>query len=159
MISNLEMERAGLENAEAQVVVRKRRVGWLESITEDWDLKERTRWREDVPGVPRSKPRSGRKCTRSKSKAKPYKLKRMRLRSLKSGINSMLVSGDVSGPASSQPGLGLPRTGSGLEAMDDGREDVVILNGDDSPAKLDVGGEDTASGSIKTVKEKKPRKR
>ena len=109
--ATLEAEKSGLENAEAEVIVRRRRVDWLESLMEDWDLKERTRWREDVPGVPGSKPRSGRKRTWSKSKAKPGKLKRMRLRSLKSGSNSDIKSkqdgGDLSGPASSQPGLGV----------------------------------------------------
>ena len=65
VILNLKVEKIGLETAEAQVLVRKRRVSWLENLTEDWELKERTRWREDVPGVAKTKPTSGKKRTRS----------------------------------------------------------------------------------------------
>ena len=43
--------------------------------------------------------------------------------------------------------------------MDDGREDVVILNEDDSPMELGTGGGEAASGSTKAVIEKKPKKR
>ena len=88
VISTLGMEKSGLENAEVEVSNRRKRVDWLENLSQDWELKERTRWREDVPVVPGSKPRSGLKRSRSKSKAKPGKLKRMRLRSLKEGIKS-----------------------------------------------------------------------
>ena len=60
----------------------------------------------------------------------------MRLRALKvkAGCSAAVGSDDLSGPASSQPGQGFPWTGSGLGAMDDGREDVVILNSGDSSA-------------------------
>ena len=59
VILNLNTEKVGLEAAEAQVLIRKRQVSWLESLTEDWELKERTRWREVLPGVAKTKPRSG----------------------------------------------------------------------------------------------------
>ena len=138
VILNLEAEKIGLEAAEAQVLIRKRRVSWLENLTKDWELKERTRWREVVPGVAKTKSRSGMKRPRSKLKMKPGKLKRMRLRALKAGCSAAAASNNLSGPAPSQPGLGLPGTGSGLGAMDDGREDVVILGGADSSAESDA---------------------
>ena len=59
----------------------------------------------------------------------------MRLRSLRDGSKSDAKpkSGDdLSGPAPSQPALGLPGVGSELGAVDDGqREDVVLLDRND----------------------------
>ena len=34
-----------------KVLIRKKRVSWLEGLSMDWELKERTRWRDVVPGV------------------------------------------------------------------------------------------------------------
>ena len=39
VILNLNAEKYGLEAAEAQVLIRKKRVSWLENLTEDWELK------------------------------------------------------------------------------------------------------------------------
>ena len=50
-------------------------------------------------------------------------------------------SGDPSGPAPSQPGLGLTRTGNGLGAKDDGREDEEMVgdaDGSDEEELLQV---------------------
>ena len=68
VVLSLDAEKNGLEADEAQVLIRKKRVSWLEGLTKDWELKERTRWRDVVPGVPKTKVRSGLKRTRSKSK-------------------------------------------------------------------------------------------
>ena len=38
-----------------KVLIRKKRVSWLEGLSTVWELKERTRWRDVVPGV---KPRT-----------------------------------------------------------------------------------------------------
>ena len=158
VVLSLDAEKNGLEADEAQVLIRKRRVSWLEDLTKDWDLKERTRWREVVPGIPKTKLRSGVKRSRSKSKIKPIKLKRMRIRARipKADCAAGVGSGGSSGPAPSQSGLGLPGTGSGLGAMDDGGEDVVILGGADSSEGSEV--ENTAH-SIKVSETKKPVKR
>ena len=93
----------------------------------------------------------------SKSKIKPGKLKRMRMKAriAKDGSGAG-VSGDPSCPAPSQPGLVLPRTGSGLGAMDDGREDLVIVGGAESPAGSDT---EVAVGSLKVSETKMPIKR
>ena len=61
VISTLGIEKTELENAEAEVTVRRRRVDWLENLSQDWELKEWTRRREDVPVVPGSKPKTGQK--------------------------------------------------------------------------------------------------
>ena len=47
------------------------------------------------------------------------------------------VSGDPSGPAPSQPGLGLPGTGNGFGAMDVGREDEEVVGDADVPTGSD----------------------
>ena len=78
----------------------------------------------------------------------------MRLRVLRA--KDAGVSDDLSGPAPSQPGLGLPGTGSGLGAMDGSQEDVVILGGAESSAEFDV---EAASRSVKDSEKKKPAKR
>ena len=116
VVLSLDAEKNGLKADEAQVLIRKRRVSWLEDLTKDWDLKERTRWREVVLGIPKTKLRSGEKRSRSKSKIKPGKLKRMRIRAHIAKADCATGVGSVgsSGPAPSQPGLGLPGTGSGL---------------------------------------------
>ena len=160
VVSTLGIEKTGLENPEAEVIVRWRRVGWLESLSQDGELKERSRWREDVPVVPGSKPRTGQKRSRSKSKAKPGKLKRMRLRSLKEGVSSGVKSkfgSDLASLALSQPSLGLSGVGSELGAEDaDQREDVVILDENDSPMEIDDGEKCAALTPAKTgVKSKK----
>ena len=72
VVLNLEAERMGLEVDEAQVLIRKKRVSWLEGLSTDWEPKERTRWRDVVPGV-KTKLRSGLKQSRSQSKVKPGK--------------------------------------------------------------------------------------
>lgn len=48
---NLESERKCLEVDKAQVLIRRKRVSWLEELSTDWELKERTRWRDVVPEV------------------------------------------------------------------------------------------------------------
>ena len=130
VLMSLEAEKKGLEADEARVLARKGRISLLEGLTEDWKLKERTRWRDLVPGVPGIKPRTGVKRSRSKSKAKPGKLKRMRLRAQEAKEGSGVgVSVDPPCPAPSQPGLGLPGTGNGFGAKDGGRRDMESIGG------------------------------
>ena len=88
-------------------------------------MKERTRWRDLVPGV--MKNRTGVKRSRSQSKAKPGQMKRKRMRSrrAKPGTDGG-ASQDLSCPALSQLGLGLPGLESGFGAVDDGLEEVEV---------------------------------
>ena len=90
-------------------------------------MKERTRWREVVPGVLTTKARSGVKRSRSQSKAKPGQLKRQRKRTRLAKLNSGGgETRDQSCPAPFQLGLGLPGLESGLGALDDGLEEVEV---------------------------------
>ena len=43
VVLSLEAEKNCLIVDEAQVLIRKKRVSWLEGLTKDWELKERTR--------------------------------------------------------------------------------------------------------------------
>ena len=92
-----------------------------------WELNERTRWRDVVPGV-KTKNRSGLKRSRSKSKVKPGKTKRMKKRARLAKENAAVGegSGVPSGSAPTQPGSDFPETGNGLEDKEDGREIVVF---------------------------------
>lgn len=76
----LVVEKSGLMKVEVESVVRRRRVVWLEDLTMDWSFKERTRWRKEVPSIPSSRTRYGKKRTRSMYRANPGKVKRRRLR-------------------------------------------------------------------------------
>ena len=147
----MEAEKKGLELDKAQVWIREEQISWLEGLSDDWEMKERTRWRDVVPGVPKTKIRSGTKRSRSQSKGKPGKLKRMkkraRLAKQGSGVGG---SGDLSCPARSQPGLGLPRTGSGLGAMDDSLEEVEVVGVAGVLARVGVGSA-TGSGPAKKM--------
>ena len=98
----------------------------------DWELKERTRWRDVVPDV-KTVSKSGQKRSRSKSRAKPGKRKRIKKRARLAKVNARLGEGSVppSGSALTQPGSGLPETRNGIIDKDVGREDVVILDGID----------------------------
>ena len=130
VLLDLETERKALEADEAWVLARKGRISWLEGLAEDWELKERFRWRDQVSVVPGVKPRSGVKRSRSKSKVKPGKLKRMKLKAHaakeSSGVG-VLVDPPCSAP--SQPGSGLPRTGNGIGAKDGGRRNAENVEG------------------------------
>ena len=85
----------------------------------------------------------------------------MRLRSLRDGSKSDAKpkSGDdLSGPAPSQPALGLPGVGSELGAVDDSqREDVVLLDGNDGKKNdQEVKNEDVEKKKeIEEIKKKK----
>ena len=109
----------------------------MKGLSQDWEMKERTRWREVVPGVPKTKIRSGTKRSWSQSKAKPGQLKRKkkraRLAKLSSGGGD---PGDLSCPAPSQPGLG--------GALDDGLEEVEVAGVAGAPAGVEVS---SAAGS------------
>ena len=59
VLNDLETERRTLEAEEARVLARKGWVSWLVGLTEDWELKERYRWRDQVSTVPGVKSRSG----------------------------------------------------------------------------------------------------
>ena len=82
-------------------------------------------------------------------------------------VRTKQAGGDLSGPASSQPALGLPGVGSGFGVEDDGQhqqhqqlwEEVVILNKDDCSMEVDEGGKDVAQGPVKAVTGKKSGKR
>ena len=81
-----------MEINEAQVLIRKEGVNWLEGLSTDWELKERTRWGDVVPGV-KTKSRSGQKRSWSKSKVKPGKTKRMRKRARLARENAVVGEG------------------------------------------------------------------
>ena len=76
VILSLAAEKKGLEADMAQVRIREERINWLEGLSEDWEMKERTRWRDVVPGVPKTKT----KRSQSQSKTKPGRLKRKKKR-------------------------------------------------------------------------------
>ena len=65
-------EKNALEKCETEVAIRRDRVAWMEEIRVDWNLKERTRWREGLPQLPvwkrRTKPGTKRVRSRSKSR-------------------------------------------------------------------------------------------
>ena len=71
--------------------------------------------------------------SRSKSRVKPGKTKRMKKRVRLAKVNAGVGEGSVppSGSASTQPRSGLPETGNGFVDKDNWREDVVILGGVD----------------------------
>ena len=115
VLLSLAAEEQGLEADLAQIRIREERISWLKGLSQDWEMKERTRWREVVPGVPKTKIRSGVKRSRSQSKAKPGQLRRQKKRARLAKLSS--ESGepqDLSCPAPSQLGLGLPGLESGL---------------------------------------------
>ena len=125
VLLDLETERKALEAEEARVLARKSWISWLEGLTEDWELRERFRWRDQVSAVPGVKARSGVKRSQSKSKVKPGKLKRMKLKARAARESSVAgVVVDPPCPAPSQPGSGSPRTGYGIGAKDGGRRDA-----------------------------------
>ena len=76
----LEEESEGMKKCEEELRVRKMRVGWLTKLSTDWEYKERTKWKGEVPALPTPKVRSG---VKRKKNPRPGKLKRMKLRSLR----------------------------------------------------------------------------
>ena len=89
-----------------------------------------------MPGV--VKARTGVKRSRSQSKAKPGQLKRQRKRTRLAKLSSGgRAPQDLSCPAPSQLGLGLPGLESGLGAVDDGLEEVEVAG---VPAGVPAGG-------------------
>ena len=127
VLLSLAAEERGLEAALDQIRKREERINWLKGLTQDWEMKEKTRWREVVPGVLAVKARSGVKRSRNQSKAKPGQLKRQRKRTRLAKLNSeSREPQDQSCPTPSQLGLGLPGLESGLGALDDGLEEVEV---------------------------------
>ena len=135
--------------------IRRRQVSFLEELTVDWSLKERTRWREVVPDLPSSKKRSGRKRMRSRSRAKPGKIKRRKLRSeqekAKGEADSGVVGKDSTVRILSQPTPGAPGVVSGVGVLEDDllsdeeMEDVVVqLSSDEEAPVVAKGGRDHA---------------
>ena len=76
VLLSLASEEQGREAALEQLRMRDERISWLKALTKDWEMKERTRWRDLVPAVLKAKTRTGVKRSRSQSKAKPGQLKR-----------------------------------------------------------------------------------
>ena len=150
VLLSLAAEEQGLEADLAQIRIREERISWLKGLSQDWEMKERTRWREVVPGVPKTKIRSGVKRSRSQSKAKPGQLrrqkKRARLAKLSSGDGGPR---DQLCPDPSKLGLGLPGLESGLGALDNGLEEVEVAG---VPAGVPGGaGSVVGSGPVKRM--------
>ena len=76
----LEEETAVMRRSEMETKTRRERVAWLQGLSSDWSLRERTRWREGIPALPEWKRRTGRKRTWSKAKSKPGKNMRKRMK-------------------------------------------------------------------------------
>ena len=122
---SLASEERGREVLLEQLKKRDERIDWLKGLTQDWEMKERTRWRDLVPEV--MKTRTGVKRSRSQSKAKPGQTKRKRMRSRRAKLSvDAGAPQDLSCPAPSQLGLGLPGLESGFGAVDDGLEEVEV---------------------------------
>ena len=89
-------EKNALDKCEIETAIRRDRVSWMEEVRTDWNLKERTRWREGLPQLPvwkrRTKPGTKRSRSRSKSRvgAKVRNVKRRKLNGKKEN-NSVLV--------------------------------------------------------------------
>ena len=118
VLLSLASEEQGREAALEQLRMRDERISWLKALSKDWEMKERAKWRDVVPGVLKAKARTGVKRSRSQSKAKPRQLKRQRKRSRPAKLS--LGSGapqDLSCPAPSHLRLGLPGLESGLGAL------------------------------------------
>ena len=144
---SLVSEEQGREVALEQLRMRDKRISWLKELTTDWEMKERTRWRDLVPAVLKAKTRTGVKRSRSQSKAKPGQLKRQRKRARLAKLNS--GSGapqDLSCPAPSQLGPCLPGLESGFGALDDGLEEVEVTG---VPAGVPLGVPDDAGPVVK----------
>ena len=125
VLLSLASEECGREAVLEQLRKRDARITWLKGLTQDWEMKERTRWRDLVSGV--MKVRTGVKRSRRKSKTKPGQLKRQRKRTRLAKLSSGgRDPQDLSCPAPSQLGLGLPGLKSGLGALDDGLEEVEV---------------------------------
>ena len=127
VLLSLASEVQGREAALEQLRMRDERISWLKALSKDWEMKERAKWRDVVPGVLKAKARTGVKRSRSQSKAKPRQLKRQRKRSRPAKLS--LGSGapqDLSCPAPSHLRLGLPGLESGLGALDDDLEEVEV---------------------------------
>ena len=147
VLLSLASEERGLETALEQVRKRKERINWLKGLTQDWEMKERTRWREVVPGVLAAKTRTGVKRSWSQSKAKPGQLKQQRKRTRLAKLST--GSGepqDLSCPAPSQLGLGLPGLESELGALDDSLEEVEVAG---IPTGVPTGVPDEAGPVVK----------
>ena len=122
---SLASEERGREALLEQLKKRDERIDCLKGLTQDWEMKERTRWRDLVPEV--MKNRTGVKRSRSQSKGKPGQMKRKRIRSRQAKLSfDAGAPQDLSCPAPSQLGLGLPGLKSGSGVMDDGLEEVEV---------------------------------
>ena len=51
VLLSLASEEQGREAALEQLRMRDERISWLKGLTQDWEMKERTRWRDVVPGL------------------------------------------------------------------------------------------------------------
>ena len=76
----LDEETAAMIRSETETKTRRERVAWLQGLSTDWSLRERTRWREGIPNLPEWKRKTGRKRTWSKAKSKPGENVRKRIK-------------------------------------------------------------------------------
>ena len=89
-------EKNALDRCESETAIRRDRVAWMEEVRTDWNLKERTRWREGLPQLPvwkrRTKPGTKRSRSRSRSRVetKGRNVKKRKLNG-KKGSHSVLV--------------------------------------------------------------------
>ena len=89
-------EKNALDRCESETAIRRDRVAWMEEVRTDWNLKERTRWREGLPQLPvwkrRTKPGTKRSRSRSRSRVetKGRNVKKRKLNG-KKGNHSVLV--------------------------------------------------------------------
>ena len=130
VVHSLSEEKTGLEKAESEVEIRRKRVEWLTGLSSNWEFEERTKWREDAPELPGWKKRGGVKRSGSVSRSKPNRAKRLKMRALR-------AAEEASGRTPSQPSPGKTGVRNELGDLVNGPqqeeelEDVVILEEDD----------------------------
>ena len=76
-------ESSMLKKEALEVMVRRKRVDWLTGLSSDWEFKEKTKRKEDVPRLPGLRGQMGVKRSGSGAGGKPGKAKRRRLRAFR----------------------------------------------------------------------------
>ena len=109
VMKTLAEESAVWERSKIETRMRGERVAWLQGLSSDWSLRERTRWREGIPGLPEWKKRVGRKRTWSKTKSKPGKNQRKKMKLAVRSKENVTVK--VAACVPGDPGVDLPGQG------------------------------------------------
>ncbi len=109
VMKTLAEESAVWERSKIETRMRGERVAWLQGLSSDWSLRERTRWREGIPDLPEWKKRVGRKRTWSKTKSKPGKNQRKKMKLAVRSKENVTVK--VAACVPGDPGVDLPGQG------------------------------------------------